>query len=87
MPKEYSEELKREAVALVRKGVGVQQAADQFGVPNETLRQWVHDAGISTPSTESVDAATYQAALARIAELERDNEMLAQLAAHFACQR
>jgi transposase-like protein len=38
-PREYSEDLKRDAVALVRKGVGVQQVADQLGVPNETLRQ------------------------------------------------
>ena len=75
MTREFSEEIKREEVALVRKGVGVQQAADQFGVQNQTLRQWVRDAGVSIPSTERVDAALYQTALDRIAALERDKSL------------
>jgi transposase-like protein len=73
-PRDYSEETKRGAVALVVKGVGVQQAADQFGVPNETLRQWVREAGGPTVGREPVDAGTYEAALNRTAELERKLE-------------
>jgi transposase-like protein len=83
-PREYSEETKREAVTLVRKGVGVQQAADQFGVPNETLRQWVREAGVPTPSTEPVDPAIHQAVLERNDQLERENEMLAHAVIYFA---
>ncbi len=80
----FSEEFKREAVALVRKGVGVQQAADQFGVPNEMLRQWIRDPELQAPDTEPVDAATYQTALERIAKLEQENEMLLKISVFFA---
>jgi hypothetical protein len=39
---------------------------------------------VSAIAADTVDVATYRAALARIAELERENEMLAQASASIA---
>lgn len=85
-------EFKRKAVDLVRSGVRIQRAADQLGIPNGTLWNWVEEAGLPVPHGETaearhrdtVDVETYLAAVNRIAELERENETLVKAAALFA---
>ncbi len=91
MGRPYAQEFKREAVALVTAGHTVKTVAIELGVPQHTLWNWVyadrnqqatarHQEAAITP----VDPATYQAALKRIAELERENEFLGKASAFFA---
>jgi transposase len=89
----YSEDFKREAVALVQNGTRVERVARELGIPPGTLWQWVYDAegrgrtgstGPASQPTGPVDPVAYQAALKRIAELERENELLGKASAYFA---
>jgi transposase len=88
----YSDEFKREAVALINAGHTVEQVAIQLGVPNGTLWNWVkgknHRAVHRKPDgmteEEWITPAAYQAARKRIADLERENEFLGKASADFA---
>jgi transposase len=93
----YSADFKREAVALVDAGNRVEWVARELGMPHGTLWAWVYRArggGTRTSGTASevsvpdaalpVDPLAYQAALKRIAELERENELLGKASAYFA---
>jgi transposase len=91
MGRPYAEEIKQEAVALVTAGHKVKAIAIELGIPQHTVWGWVYadrdrEAATTVPqeATEPVDAATYQAALKRIAELERENEFLGKASAFFA---
>ena len=91
MGRPYAEEIKQEAVALVTAGHKVKTVAIELGIPQHTVWGWVYadrDRQAATTvqheATEPVDAATYQAALKRIAELERENEFLEKASAFFA---
>lgn len=92
-PRTYTEEFRQDAVDLVRGGRRIQDVANQLGIPRGTVRGWVVKAGVAIPqepqaeeiSVEGyIDAATHQAALRRIAELERQNETLIAASALFA---
>jgi transposase len=92
-PREYTETFKREAVGLVRRGLPIQHVARQLEIPRGTLWGWIQKAGERAPEAPAVkvkseenfvDPAKYQSALARIAQLERENEMLQKAAAYFA---
>lgn len=84
----YGAEFKREAVALVDAGQSVEAAAEALGIAHGTLWNWVAKAHRPTPAVPTdrvpVDAAVYQAALKRIAELELENEFLGKASAYFA---
>jgi transposase len=90
MGRQYAAEVKREAVALVAAGHAVKSVAIELGIPQHTLWGWVYAerdrqaADVAPRATEAVDAATYQAALDRIAELERENAFLGKASAFFA---
>lgn len=91
MGRHYAEEFKHEAVALVTAGHAVKDIAVELGLPQHTLWGWVYAARDrqaaaerQRDSTEPVDVATYQAALKRIAALERENEFLGKASAFFA---
>jgi transposase len=75
MPKKYTDEFKRDVVALVRQGDSTQrQIAKDFGVSKSTLGAWLHsaeliDRGLSTPSPDGAskdDKAALREALKRI---------------------
>ena len=88
----YSDEFKQEAVALVETGRTVEQVATQLGIPHGTLWNWVtrsnervargKPAGMT--DEEWIAPSAYQAALKRIADLERENEFLGKASAYFA---
>lgn len=85
----YSPEFKREAVALVTPARSVTEVARELGIPGQTLSAWVnterrHRDAAELAAAGPIDAATYRAALKRIAELERENEFLGKVSAFFA---
>jgi transposase len=88
----YSDGFKTEAVGLVESGRTIEDVARQLGMPSGTLGTWVTRARRTQPAGAGdagvpdapVDAATYRAALLRIAELERENEFLGKASASFA---
>lgn len=87
----YTDEFKREAVALVASGPSVEQVATQLGIPPGTLWNWVQPHGQAASATGAAaagqgESAPYRAALKRIAELERENEFLGKASAYFAQQ-
>ena len=91
MGRPYAEEIKQEAVALVAAGNKVKAVAIELGIPQHTLWRWVYAdrdrqaaAEVQQGATDPVAAATYQAALKRIAELERENDFLGKASAFFA---
>jgi transposase len=92
-PREYSETFKRDAIELVRSGLPIRDVARRLKIPRATLWGWMQKAGERAPEAPAmevereedyVDPSKYQSALARIAQLERENEMLQKAAAYFA---
>ena len=88
--RQYSAEFKREAVALVTPARRWQEVADELGVPQGTFWRWYREdqaqpaGGLVAEEPNAVAPAAYQAALQRIAELERENEFLGKASAYFA---
>ena len=87
--RQYSEEFKREAVAMVEAGHGVDAVARSLGMPPGSLWNWVAKA--SQPAVErvagapeAIDPAAYAALQRRVAELEREVEFLGKASAYFA---
>jgi transposase len=91
MGRHYAEDFKREAVALVTAGHAVKAVAIELGIPQHSLWSWVYAdrhrqamAEAEQVTATPFDPAAYQAALKRIAELERENEFLGKASAFFA---
>lgn len=90
--RQYSAEFKREAVALVTLDRSWREVAAELGVPEGTFWRWVvaqreaapGSTGPTSLGAGSVDPGAYQAALKRIAELERENGLLGKASAYFA---
>lgn len=85
----YTDEFKREAVALVATETSVSEVARELGIPHQTLWKWVDaDRHRQVQATQEaagpVDPAAYAAALKRIDELERENAFLGKVSAFFA---
>lgn len=81
----YTDEFKLSAMGLVSDGHTVEEVATQLGLAPGTLWNWVHDRKrVAVPAAGHVELATHQAALRRIAELERENEFLGKASAYFA---
>ncbi len=89
-PSKYTEEFRRDAVALVRdSGEPVKKIARDLGVNPETLRTWVKqdkiDRGEGEPGElTSVEREELRALRKRNLELEREREILKKAAAFFA---
>ncbi len=89
MPKiTYTEEFKRDAVALVASGVPQKQVARDLGMAKTTLQAWVRDARFQshemTPTTDPEARREMSRALRRIRELEMENEVLRRAAAYLS---
>ena len=80
--KTYSEEFKRDAVALYGKspGASIQTIATELGVNRNTLQIWVRKYGTGARTTTSTEAAsqtpTSVTDAERIRQLERENARL-----------
>ena len=83
----YSDEFKRDAVALVESGVARKQVARDLGVTRSAIQAWVRDAEFSpvgSPPTDPDERREISAALKRIRELEMENEVLRRAAAYLS---
>nr|WP_108870679.1 IS3 family transposase [Tessaracoccus timonensis] len=89
MPKiTYTDEFKRDAVALVASGIPQKQVVKDLGVAKTTLQAWVRDARFQshgmTPTTDPEARKDMSQALRRIRELEMENEVLRRAAAYLS---
>jgi len=84
----YPEQLRREAVALVRGGRSIRDVAGSLGVSDQTLRNWVkqtqldlreRDDGLTSAEREELRELRRQ-----VKRLEQEREILKRAAAFFA---
>lgn len=84
----YTDEFKRDAVALVVSGIPQKQVAEDMGMAKTTLQAWVRDARFQshgmTPTTDREQRKDMAQALRRIRELEMENEVLRRAAAYLS---
>lgn len=84
----YTDEFKRDAVALVASGILQKQVAEDMGMTKTTLQAWVRDARFQshgmTPTTDREQRKDMAQALRRIRELEMENEVLRRAAAYLS---
>ena len=88
MPRIFTEEFKKDAVALVESGISQKQVAADLGVSKTALQTWVRDARYQshgmTPATDADERKEMSQALKRIRELEMENEVLRKAAAYLS---
>lgn len=91
MPVKFSEEFKRDAVALVlTQGMSQKQVCADMGISKSALQAWVRNAelagrGIVPAASGDADGQREQAKmLKRIRELEMENEILRKAAAYLS---
>ena len=89
MPKiTYTDEFKRDAVALVESGIPQKQVVKDLGVAKTALQAWLRDARFKshgmTPTTDPEVRKDMSQALRRIRELEMENEVLRRAAAYLS---
>lgn len=84
----YSDEFKRDAVALVESGVTQKQVCADLGVSRSTLYKWIQDSRMldagMTPTNDPEERSGMRVALKRIRELEMENEVLRRAAAYLS---
>lgn len=88
VPKIYSEEFKRDAVALVAAGSSQKTVCKDLGISKTALQAWIRDdrfrAHGMTPTTDPDQRKEMSLALRRIRELEMENEVLRRAAAYLS---
>ena len=88
MPTKYTEEFKRDAVALVESGLTQKTVCKDLGISKSALAAWIQDARFTsygmTPSKDPDEQREMRQALKRIRELEMENEVLRRAAAYLS---
>ena len=88
MPSIYSDEFKRDAVALVESGIAQHQVVRDLGISKTALSNWGRDARFQahgmTPSKDPDEQREMRSALKRIRELEMEIEVLRRAAAYLS---
>lgn len=89
MPKiTYSDEFKRDAVAMVASGITQKQVVRDLGVAKTTLQAWVRDDCFRShgmvPTTDPETRKDMSQALRRMRELEMEDEVLRRAAAYLS---
>lgn len=88
MPVKYTDEFKRDAVALVESGIAQKTVCKDLGISKSALQVWVRDAKFSShgmiPSKDPDEQRQMAAAVKRIRELEMENEVLRRAAAYLS---
>jgi len=89
MPRNYySDEFKRDAVALVESGITQNQVVRDLGISKTALQSWVRDSRFQshglTPPKDPEERRDMSQALKRIRELEMENEVLRRAAAYLS---
>lgn len=84
----YSDEFKRDAVALVNSGMSQRQVCEDMGISRSSLQNWVQKDRMDSrgiPLPEDVEERKEVAkALKRVRELEQENEVLRRAAAYLS---
>ena len=88
MPIKYSEEFKRDAVALVESGIAQKTVCKDLGISKSALGAWIQDSRFKTfgmtPSKDPDEQREMRQALKLIRELEMENEVLRRAAAYLS---
>lgn len=88
MPKIYTDEFKRDVVALVESGMTYRQVCKDMGLSRSALQRWVQDSRFAgqgmSPSSDPGERKGMGQALKRIRELEMENEVLRRAAAYLS---
>lgn len=88
VPKIYSDEFKKDAVAMVAAGSSQKTVCKDLGISKTALQTWVRDdrfrAHGMTPVTDPDGRREMAAAVRRIRELEMENEVLRKAAAYLS---
>ena len=88
VPKIYSDEFKRDAVAMVAAGSSQRAVCRDQGISKTPLQTWVRDDRFRshglTPTTDPDERREMAAAVRRIRELEMENEVLRRAAAYLS---
>ena len=88
VPVKFTDEFKRDAVALVDSGIAQKQVCKDLGISKSALQAWVRDAKFQshgmTPSKDPDEQRQMAAAVKRIRELEMENEVLRRAAAYLS---
>jgi len=89
MPRKYSEEFKRDAVAMVNAGMTQRQVSDDMGISRSALQLWVQNDrlqshGVTPPPVDTDERREVAKALKRVRELEQENEVLRRAAAYLS---
>jgi transposase len=84
----YTDEFKRDAVALVESGMTQTTVCKDLGISKSALTKWVQNSQLVSngmvPSNNPVELKEMRAALKRIKELEMENEVLRRAAAYLS---
>lgn len=87
-PKRYPDEFKEQVVALARTGRTARELSEEFGITQNTVRNWVKQAGLD--AGERADGLTTDEKQElvrlrkRVRQLEVEREILSKAAAWFA---
>ena len=88
MPVKFTEEFKRDAVALVKSGIAQKTVCADLGISKSALQAWVRDDALVSrglePKTDPNERREVAAALKRIRELEMENEVLRRATAYLS---
>ncbi len=88
MPTKYSEEFKRDAVALVESGLTQTTVCKDLGISKSALAAWIQDSRFATlgmtTSKDPDEQREMRQVLKRVRELEMENEVLRRAAAYLS---
>ncbi len=90
MPGPYPKEFREDVVAVARSresGVTIKQIADDFGISEATLQNWLRQADVedgNRTGQTAADAAEARELKKRIRLLEQENEVLRRAAAYLS---
>ena len=88
LKREYTAEFREQAVAMVNNGRSVPEVADELGLHEQTLRNWVKLAERGRLNEKAKKVTEEQMELSRLraenARLKMENEILKKATAYFA---
>lgn len=90
VPKPYPREFREDVVAVARRrepGVTIKQIADDFGISQTCLQNWLRSDDVETgqrPGVSAADAAETRELKKRVKLLEQENEVLRRAAAYLS---